>query len=145
MANRASVSPTLHTAGSFAVGGKQYVIAQTQDFRFFIGSPNMIQGLSFRPAIPGETAIVFALGCGPTNPPTQAGVVNPQNAALALPFELRVGGVAVQVGFAGMVAGGIGLYQFNIVVPPLPPGEHGIELIVDGVNNAQNLSIVVGE
>ncbi|MEZ5401810.1 MAG: hypothetical protein R2729_19205 [Bryobacteraceae bacterium] len=145
MADRARVSPTLHTAASFQVGDSQHIVAQAADFRSFVGRPGMIQGLNFRAARPGETVIAFALGCGPTDPPTKAGAVNPQLARLALPFEVRIGGVAAQVGFAGMLGDTIGLYQLNIVIPTLPPGEHPIELVVDGVRNAQNLVIQIGE
>src|SRR6185295_4725552 len=42
---RTRVAPTMNTAGSFNIGGKQYVIAQTTDFKSFIGKPNMITGL----------------------------------------------------------------------------------------------------
>ncbi len=47
--------------------------------------------------------------------------------------------------FGGAVAGAVGLYQFNVVVPNVPAGAQPVELIVDGVPNAQNLVIVVGQ
>ena len=143
--NRARLSPTLQTVPQFLVNGRQYVVAQTADFRSFIGSPNLIPGVAFTPARPGQTVLIYALGCGPTNPPTQAGVVAGQNAALALPFEVRIGGRTATVNFAGIVANTIGLYQFNIVVPDLPPGDHPVELSVDGVANRQNLVLTVGQ
>jgi uncharacterized protein (TIGR03437 family) len=143
--NRSRVSPALQTVPQFALGGKQYVVAQTSDFQSFIGSPNMIQGLSFTPARPGQTVLIYALGCGPTNPATHAGVVASQNSALTLPFELRIGGVAASVPFAGVVANTIGLYQFNVVIPNVAAGDQPIELLVDGVSNSQNLVITVGQ
>ena len=143
--NRARLSPTLQTVPQFLVNGRQYVVAQTADFRSFIGSPNLIPGVAFTPSRPGQTVLIYALGCGPTNPPTQAGVVAGQNAALALPFEVRIGGKTATVNFAGIVANTIGLYQFNIVVPDLPPGDHPVELSVDGVANRQNLVLTVGQ
>lgn len=141
---RARVSPTLHTAPSFAVGGSQHVIAQTQDFRSFVGFPSMIPGLPFAAAKPGEMVIVYALGCGPTTPITPAGIVATDAAALALPYELRIGGKVADVRFGGIATNTVGLYQFNVVIPDLPTGEHPIELSVDGVRNAQNLVIYVG-
>jgi uncharacterized protein (TIGR03437 family) len=48
------------------------------------------------------------------------------------------------VTFAGVVGSTIGLYQFNIVIPNLPPGDHPIDLVVDGVPNAQDLVITIG-
>lgn len=142
---RARLSPTLQSVPQFLVGGKQYVVAQTPDFRSFIGSPNLIAGLSFTAPKPGDTVLIFALGCGTTNPPTQAGVAASQNSALAAPFEVRIGGVTARVSFGGVVAGSIGLYQFNVEIPSVGPGDHLIELIVDGVPNQQNLMITVGQ
>jgi len=143
-ANRSRVAPTLQSVPAFNVGGKQYVVAQTSDFKSFIGQPGLIQGISFVAPKPGSTVIIFALGCGPTNPATQAGVVASQGAALALPYQLKIGGTPANVAFGGIVAGSIGLYQFNVVIPSVPAGDQPIELIVDGIPNAQNLVITVG-
>jgi uncharacterized protein (TIGR03437 family) len=143
--NRARVSPSLQTVPQFLIGGKQYVVALTPDFLTFIGRPNMLAGVAFIPAKPGSTIALYALGCGPTNPPTQAGVVAAGAAPLALAYELRIGGVPASVSFAGIVGGSIGLYQFNVLVPNVPAGDQPIELTVDGVSAGQNLTIVIGQ
>jgi uncharacterized protein (TIGR03437 family) len=104
----------------------------------------MIPGVPFVAAKPGDTVLIYALGCGPTNPATQAGVVAAQNSSLALPYQLKIGGVPATVNFAGEVAGSIGLYQFNVVVPNVGSGDQTIELIVDTIPNAQALYIVIG-
>jgi uncharacterized protein (TIGR03437 family) len=143
--NRARVSPTLQTVPQFLINGKQHVVALTPDFSTYIGHEGMIPGVAFRPAKPGDTVSIYALGCGPTTPPTQAGVVAAQGSALMLPYTLQIGGATAQVSFAGIVGATIGLYQFNVVVPALPPGEHAITLSIDGVPNNQNLTIVVGQ
>ncbi len=145
MVQRARLSPTLQTVPQFLIGGKQYVVALTPDFTTFIGREAMLAGVAFRPARPGDTIAIYALGCGPTSPPTQAGVVAAQGSSLALPYELRIGGAVAQVSFAGVVGATIGLYQFNVVVPFVPAGDQTITLTVDGVPNAQNLSIVIGQ
>jgi serine/threonine-protein kinase len=145
MVNRARLSPTLQTVPQFLIGGKQYVVALTPDFSTFIGREGMLAGVAFKPAKPGDTIAIYALGCGPTTPPTQAGMVAAQGSSLALPYELKIGGAVAQVSFAGVVGATIGLYQFNVVVPFVAPGDQPIELTVDGVSNAQNLSIVVGQ
>lgn len=138
-ATRARLAPTLHANPAFG----RHVVAQTPDFRSFIGPPGLITGLTSAPARPGDTIIVFALGCGPTTPATTAGVPAAQNSRLALPFTLRIGGRLATVPFAGALAGAIGLYQFNIVVPDLPPGDHPIELTLDGLSNQQDLILSV--
>jgi uncharacterized protein (TIGR03437 family) len=142
--NRTRISPTLHTVSQFNVGGKQYVVALTPEVAAFLGRPDMIPGVRFAPAKPGDAVTIYALGCGQTSPPTLAGVIAAQGSPLALPFELRIGGIPAQVTFAGMVGGTIGLYQINLIVPNVGEGDQPIELTVDGVPNAQNLVITVG-
>lgn len=143
VATRARVSPTLHSIPLFASQGRTHVVAQTPDFRSFIGPPGMVTGVNFNRARPGDRVIIYALGCGPTNPPTEAGVAAAQNSALALPFELRIGGQRAEVAFAGVAAGTIGLYQLNVTIPPVPGGDQPIELTVDGLSNSQNLHIAI--
>ena len=145
MVDRARISPSLQGVPQFFIGGKQYVVALTPDFQTFIGRPDMLAGVAFVPAAPGSTISLYALGCGPTNPPTQAGVVAGQGAPLALSYDLKIGGVSASVPFAGIVAGSIGLYQFNVVVPNVAAGDQPIELTVDGVSTGQNMVIVVGQ
>lgn len=142
---RSRVSPTLQTVPQFNVGGKQYVVALTPDFSTFIGRPGMLAGVGFITAKPGDTIAIYALGCGATSPPMQAGVVAAQASALSLPYRLRIGGQPATVSFAGMVGGTIGLYQFNVVVPNVPDGDQPIDLEVDGMPNGQDLFVTIGQ
>jgi uncharacterized protein (TIGR03437 family) len=141
---RARVAPTLHTVASFAVEGKQHAVAFTPDFVNFIGNPGMVQGLRFVRARPGDTIAMYALGLGPTNPPTRAGVITSALSPITLPLELKIGGAAARVAFAGAIPNTIGLYQINAVVPNVPAGDQPIELSVDGIPNGQNLVLAVG-
>ena len=143
--NRTRLSPTLQTVPQFLIDGKQYVVALTPDFATFIGRPGMLAGVSFALAKPGDTVAIYALGCGPTSPPTQAGTVAAQASALTSPYRLRIGGQTATVSFAGMVGGTIGLYQFNVVIPNVPAGDQAIDLEIDGVPNSQNLVIAIGQ
>ena len=141
---RTLISPTLQTVPLWNIGGKQYVVALTPDFETYIGRAGMVSGVAFQPAKPGDVISIYALGCGPTSPPTQAGTVAAQGSPLAMPFTLNIGGVPATVSFAGMVGGTIGLYQFNVIIPNVASGDQPIELIVNGVSNNQNLYIVIG-
>jgi uncharacterized protein (TIGR03437 family) len=142
---RSRLSPTLLTASSFKIGGKQYVVALTPNFASYIGRPNMIPGIAFVVPKPGDTVSIYALGLGPTNPPTQAGVTASQNSEVSLPLQIKIGGVEATVSFKGLLQGSIGLYQLNVVIPSgVAAGDQTIELTVDGVKNEQNLTIVVG-
>jgi uncharacterized protein (TIGR03437 family) len=142
--NRGRVSPALLTTGSFLISGAQHVVAQTPDFATFIGNPGMISGVAFRRARPGETVVIFALGLGPTAPATSSNVVTTQNSPIASSIQVRIGGQVAQVPFAGAVAGAIGLYQLNVVIPNVAAGNRPLDVTVDGVANAQNLVIAVG-
>lgn len=144
-ATRALVSPTLLTTPQFTAGSSNYVVAQTPDFSTFIGPVNLVPGTTFAPAKPGDTVIVYGTGCGPTNPPTQAGVLAAQNSPLTMPYQVTIGNTQANVLFAGVVAGTVGLYQFNIVIPNVPAGDQPINLTVNGTSNAQNLLITVGQ
>lgn len=144
-ATRAALSPTLLSQSDFRAGSTNYVVAQTPDFSTYIGPANLVQGYTFAAASPGSTVIIFATGCGPTTPATQAGVMAAQNSPLALPYQMSIGGVTANVSFAGMVQGTVGLYQFNVVIPDVAAGDQAISLTVNGVANGQNLYITVGQ
>ena len=142
-ATRARLSPTLLSVPGFSAGTKLYVVAQTPAFDSFIGPPGLVAGVTFKTAKPGDTVIIFATGCGPTNPATQAGVLASQTAPLALSYQMKIGGIPANVTFAGMLAGTVGLYQINVVIPNVTAGDQPVEWIIDGVPNAQNLVIAI--
>jgi uncharacterized protein (TIGR03437 family) len=144
-ASRTRLSPALESIPQFQVNGKQYAVAYNGDFSKFIGSPNMVSGLQFVAPRPGDTIVLFALGCGPTNPATQPGVAAAQSSGLALPYQIKIGGVQATIPFGAMLQGTIGLYQFNVVVPNVAPGDQSIELIVDGISDNQSMKIVIGQ
>jgi uncharacterized protein (TIGR03437 family) len=141
---RSRLSPTLLTTPQFNVAGKQYVVATNSDFSAFVGPPNLIAGLNFATRQPGDTISIYAIGAGPTDPATQAGVVAATNAPLALNFQLKIGGVVSQA-ICVSIGGTVGVYQLNIVIPQVPPGDQPIEFIVDSVSNNQNLVISIGQ
>ena len=127
---KAKVSPALLTTPAFNVGGKQYVVAYHSDFVTYVGPANLIAGVPFRPARPGDTIILYAVGCGTTNPATAAGEVPAAARPLALPYEVRFGQTVAQAqGF--LAAQSVGLCQFNVTVPALSAGETGVDLRVE--------------
>ena len=142
---RARVSPTLQTSSQLAFGGKQYVLAQTADFRFFVGGPSIVAGLPSTAVKQGDIIVIYALGCGPTDPAVPAGTIAAQDSPMTLPFELRIGGIPAGVISAGVVANSIGLYQFTVTVPAVAAGDRTVELVVDSISNGQNLLIQVGQ
>jgi uncharacterized protein (TIGR03437 family) len=140
---KSRVSPAMLSDARFRAGGRDYAVAFFSDFRTFVGPENLVPGAAFRPARPGETIILFAVGCGPSNPPLPAGQVPSQSLPLALPFEFRIGNVAAPA--QGVVlAPFLGLYQFNVTVPDsVPDGDAPIELTIDGQPTGQTLFVAV--
>ncbi|MCW5980661.1 MAG: hypothetical protein KIT09_21455 [Bryobacteraceae bacterium] len=150
--DRVRISPALLTTPAFHVDDRQYLAAvypgygtsDDPDFGKFVGRANLIEGAPFRPARPGETIILYAVGCGPTEPESEAGRVPADIRSMALPFEIRFGEtVAEAQGY--LVAQTLGLYQFNVTVPNVPTGDIAIDLIVDGVATGQTLFTTIGE
>jgi uncharacterized protein (TIGR03437 family) len=96
-----------------------------------------------RPAQPGEVLAIFGSGFGPTAPAVAAGQMVGGAAPLADPSQLhiRIGGVPVNVQFAGIVLAGE--YQFNVVVPVLPDGDQPVTADIGGVATQSGLSIPI--
>jgi uncharacterized protein (TIGR03437 family) len=68
------------------------------------------------PAHPGEYLAVFCSGLGPVNPSILAGQPAPL-AQLQTPAVAVVGGLEINVQYAGLAPGSIGLYQVNFQLP----------------------------
>lgn len=120
-----SVSPSL-----FAYNGGPYVVAVHADYTR-IGPPNLFPGLT-TPAKPGESVVIFANGFGGVSMPIAVGSVS-QSGNLPVMPEVKIGGVAVSVQFAGLVSPG--LYQFNVIVPAsLPDGDNSILVTYNGAS-----------
>ena len=139
---KTKVSPALLTTPLFNVGGIQYVAALHPDFRTFVGRADLIAGVAFRPAKPGDTIIVFAVGCGPANPASPAGQFFNEARPLALAYQVKFGDtVAPAQGF--LAAGAVGLCQFNVTVPNVADGDSRIDVSIDGTATGQTLYTTV--
>ena len=139
---KTKVSPALLTTPLFNVGGVQYVAALQPDFRTFVGRADLIAGVAFRPAKPGDTIILFAVGCGPANPATPAGQFFNEARPLGLAYQVKFGDtVAPAQGF--LAAGAVGLCQFNVTVPNVADGDSRIDVSIDGTATGQTLYTTV--
>jgi uncharacterized protein (TIGR03118 family) len=75
---------------------------------------------STRPARVGEIIVLYGNGFGATSPPQPEGSLVTAPLPLVTPPAILIGGAPAQVIYAGLT--GTGLYQFNIVVPQVDPG-----------------------
>jgi uncharacterized protein (TIGR03437 family) len=136
-----AASPALLTTPAFLIGGKQYLAALQTDLAAFVGKPNLIAGGYFRPARPGDTIILYAVGCGPTNPATPSGQVVTALNPLALPVEVTFGTTkAVARGY--LEPSSVGLCRIDVTVPDVQgdaAGDIAINLSVGGTATGQRL------
>jgi uncharacterized protein (TIGR03437 family) len=90
-----------------------------------------------RPASRGETLTLWGTGFGPTTPKVPAGSIFNSSAPLDDAIQILIDGVTAKQLFVGI--SGAGLYQFNIVVPNLSPGNHKLAAIIGGALTADGI------
>ena len=130
---------------SFQVGGKQFVYAVKASNRMPV-SNGSIAGVADAPAVPGETLLFYGLGFGAMSPFSipVAGQIVQTLGTLAYPVTFKMGGIDALVAFQGLIPGLVGLYQFNVVVPPdAPSGDLALELTQNNHAIAQTLFLPV--
>ena len=137
-----TIAPAVLAPASFNVGGKQFVVAQFAD-QTFVGKPNLIAGVNFRPAKPGDTVVIFGIGFGPVSPTNPAGVICTQANSLVTKPTFRFGQTAAALSYFGLVPNFVGLYQFNVTVPNVSPGDIPLNIDVGGTALNQSLFITV--
>jgi len=132
-----ALSPGLLAPPSLKVGDKQYVYAGRADGTFATTSA---------PAKSGDTFTFYGTGFGPVTPATTnfAGQIVRAQTTLANPIEFKIGGVPAQHLFAGLAPGLVGVYQFNVTVPPgVANGDAKFEATLNGAPLEQSLLIPV--
>lgn len=109
-----ATAPAFFAIGAANVAGNTYIAAEHSDGSV-AGPPNLVTGLSTTPFKVGEAIVLFGTGMGVTNPPAPDGQILTTALPLSLTPTVTIGGLNVQVAFAGLV--GPGLYQINAVIP----------------------------
>ncbi len=114
------VEPGLLAPPSFKLGSNQYVVALLPDGTTYILPTGAISGVTSRPAKSGETIVLYGIGFGLVTPPLTVGQLTQQSNRLILPLQILFGQMAAQITYQGLAPGYLGLFQFNVVVPPAP-------------------------
>jgi uncharacterized protein (TIGR03437 family) len=127
------VSPAFFTYQS---GATSYVAAVHLD-----GTLVGPAGPSSRPAVPGEVIEIYGTGFGPTNPLLPSAQLVSQPAPLSLPASVAIGGVDAQVQWAGLVSPG--LYQLNVQIPNLSPGDQPVQTSLSGFQGGSGIFISI--
>jgi uncharacterized protein (TIGR03118 family) len=102
----------------FQFGNSGFVAALHSDGTL-IGPLGMFSS-STRPARAGEVISLYGNGFGPTGPSAPDGSLIPSPLAVLSEPLILIGGQPAQVIYGGLV--NAGLYQFNVVVPQIDPG-----------------------
>jgi uncharacterized protein (TIGR03437 family) len=98
------------------------------------------------PAAPGEVIGIFLTGLGATDPPVPSGVQAPSVEPLAritTPATVTLGGNPVEVGFAGLAPGQVGMNRIDVTVPQgAGPGELPLSVSQNGlISNTVMLTV----
>ena len=96
-----------------------------QDGVTFVGRPDLISGVPFRAAAPGETVTLYGIGFGSVTPASAPGVVASGTSSIPN-LTVSFGVTVAQLTYAGLAPGAVGLYQFNVVVPDVADGDYPI-------------------
>ncbi len=113
------VEPGLLAPSAFLIGGKQYVVALLPDNGTYILPAGAIPGVASRPAQPGDVLTLYGIGFGAVTPSIPAGQIATVANQLAQPVQILFGQTPAQVTFQGLTQNSVGLYQFDVVVPPV--------------------------
>lgn len=103
----------------------------------FTARKDRISPALFAPKDPGCPRCPIALygtGFGATHPQVDPSLAFAGAAPLTLPFRVTIGGREARAEFGGLVSPG--LFQFNVEIPDIDPGEHPVTVEIDGVRSA---------
>lgn len=80
--------------------------------------------------------LLFGTGFGPTDPAAPAGELVSQPGWLTTLLTIRIGGMAADVAFAGLISSG--LCQFNVTVPNVPDSDQSVVADIGGFQTQAN-------
>jgi uncharacterized protein (TIGR03437 family) len=99
------------------------------------------------PAGEGDLIGIYCTGLGPVAPAVPAGARSPGEPlpTVLLPVSATIGGKPAKVEWAGLMPGGIGVYQVNVRVPPGVEKDDAapLAIVVDGYSSQPGITIAV--
>jgi uncharacterized protein (TIGR03437 family) len=120
-------------------------VALFADGATYVLPPGAIAGVASRRARPGEAITLYGIGLGPVTPAISAGQIAQGTNSSSLPFQISIGGAAASLSYAGLAPNVVGLYQFNLTVPNIPPGDAvPLTFTLGGPAALQTLVLAIG-
>jgi uncharacterized protein (TIGR03437 family) len=97
------------------------------------------------PVHPGDSIVIWATGLGHTAPAIDSGMPAPSDplAFAVIQPTVMLGGVGLNIQYAGLVPGSVGLYQINAAVPASVPQGLSIPLVVAQGGSSTTLNVRV--
>jgi uncharacterized protein (TIGR03437 family) len=97
------------------------------------------------PIHPNDIVIIYATGMGRTSPFVDSGMPAPADPLpnTVIAASVTLGGVPLNVLYAGLVPGEVGVYQVNALVPSGVPQGMEIPLVVAQAGNSTALNVRV--
>lgn len=146
MVNKTALAPAFF---AFDPEGRKYLAAATADGVEYIGKFNLFGSKHLdrpiRPARSGEVVTLYGNGFGATEPSIPDGVIARAAAPLSVPPVIRFGTEEAQIVYAGAAPTLVGVYQFNVRVPALSPGEVEVTAEIAGVRTPAGRFLVTAE
>ena len=97
------------------------------------------------PVHPDDVLIIVATGLGQTSPPAVDGAAAPANPLeyASVPPTVMLGSVGLQLQFAGLIPGEVGVYQINAVVPHKIGAGSQVPLVIQqgGISTSFNVRV----
>jgi uncharacterized protein (TIGR03437 family) len=107
-------------------------LAVFPDFVTYVLPPGYTSAVPTRVAQPGDTIVLLGIGLGPVSPNVPAGQIASQASMIETLPTVAFNGTPATVTYAGLMAGTVGLYQINVVVPNISmPAGHTYNYSVD--------------
>jgi uncharacterized protein (TIGR03437 family) len=131
----------------FTPQDSRYLASTANDGSAYIGPVNLfgtngsLNGLALRPARPGEYAVLYGTGLGPTNPAVPAGQIPAARSGgypLTSASEVRLtrnGQTTTVVPVYAGLSGFPGLHQLVFLVPDVANGDYEAVLVVNGLSS----------
>jgi uncharacterized protein (TIGR03437 family) len=88
---------------------------------------------------------LYGVGFGTVTPSIPAGQLVQQLNTLAVPLTMSVGGASAALDYDGLAPGYTGLYQINLTIPSVSPGNAALTFTLGGTAGPQTLYLPIGD
>jgi len=131
--------------GIFAVGN----LAAVQNSDGSLAQPEgSISGRATHPAKIGTSIVIYATGLGPVDLTIPNGAIPPPGKLANTIHHASVlfGGHTAEIQFSGLSPQFVGVYQLNVVVPDIVPGDAiPLQLVLGGIATPKEITVAVSQ